>query len=73
MIAEDGTFSGTDLWDLVLGKANPVSRELIASGISRDGCGRVTSTGTFENDTITGQFRYSHGGEGTFFGKKKPH
>lgn len=61
-------FSGTDNWDFVSGTIDPSTMVLTASGVSKDGCGTVSVTGTFTADSVSGSYTYSAGGSGTFSG-----
>lgn len=73
-VTSDCRFIGTNDWDSVIGKINPSTKSLTATGTSPDGCGSITMTGTFTGDlvSVSGSYSYSRGGGGSFTGDFTP-
>ncbi|MCP3867798.1 MAG: hypothetical protein GY703_06830 [Gammaproteobacteria bacterium] len=63
-------FSGTDNWDFATGTIDPTTKILTATGVSSDGCGAVSLTGTLTDMSATGDYSYSLGGSGSFTGNR---
>lgn len=73
IVYKDCNFDGTDNWDFLQGKIDPSTLVMTGTGISRDGCGTVSATATFNvNGTVTGSYSYSLFGGGTFEGVLVP-
>lgn len=70
VVSKDGTFVGGDGFDSVSGKIDPVTGQLTASGVSGDGCGVIKLVGHFDKESVSGEYRYGRGGEGTFSGRR---
>jgi Leucine-rich repeat (LRR) protein len=56
----------------VNGRINPSTKALSASGISADGCGSITLNGVFSTNSLSGNYSYSKGGNGSFIGSIQP-
>jgi ribosomal protein L24E len=67
-VSSDCSFTGTDNWDTVSGTIDPSTLMLTATGISKDGCGTISVSGTFVSDSVSGGYTYSSGGNGTYSG-----
>jgi len=68
-LTSDCVFTGTDNWDFISGSIDPATKLLTATGVSRDGCGTITVTATFTNESVSGRYFYSNSGGGSFTGK----
>ena len=73
-ITNDCRFIGTHQWEHIAGQIDPSTKILSATGTSHDGCGSIAMTGTFSFDllSVSGCFKYSRGGGGTFMGNIAP-
>lgn len=66
---ENCTFKGTDNWDHISGTINPATMIFTGRGTSREGCGTISMTGVISNnDTLSGNYSYNVGGDGSFKG-----
>lgn len=73
VVTDDCRFIGNDEWDAVTGAIDPTTGALAASGTIRTQCGSVELTGTCQGNlaSVSGSYRYSNGGDGTFIGQIK--
>ena len=73
-ITNNCRFIGTGEWESVTGTINPSTNVLTATGTFREECGAITLTGTFTRDfvSISGSYKYSKGGGGSFIGNIQP-
>jgi len=68
-VTVDCIFKGTGTWKS--GTINPFTLVLESQGISEDGCGFFSLTGTFSNNnSLSGSYSYTEGGGGSFSGNK---
>jgi hypothetical protein len=63
-------YIGTNEWEAVTGTIGPYTKVLTATGQSYDWCGSITMTGTFTIDlvSVSGSYKNSKGGGGSFIG-----
>ena len=73
-VTSDCRFFGASEWESVNGTINPSSKILKATGMSHKGCGSIEITGTFTTDlvSVSGNYKYSNGGGGSFKGNIQP-
>jgi hypothetical protein len=73
-VTNDCRFIGSGKWGSVTGTINPSTNVLTASGTIREGCGSIKMIGTLTSDsvTISGSYKYSKGGGGSFTGCIQP-
>ena len=69
-ITNDCRFFGTNEWESVSGTINPSTKVLTATGMSHGRCGSIEMTGSFTTDlvSVSGSYKYSKGGSGSFKG-----
>ena len=73
-ITNDCRFFGTNEWESVSGTINPSTKVLTANGMNHGKCGSIEMNGIFTTDlvSVTGSYKYSKGGGGSFKGSIQP-
>ena len=73
-VTNDCRFIGTNDWESVIGAIDPNTKILTATGTIPDECGSIKIIGTFTSDLIlvSGSYKYSKSGGGSFSGTIQP-
>ena len=73
-VTSDCRLIGSNEWESVTGIIDPSTKIFTGTGTFRDECGSVKMTGTFTTDfvSVSGSYRFSKGGNGSFSGHIQP-